>query len=298
MCPQEFTKYEQRAQLKQAARVFDHKHLSMLFRDGSFTQRLTSGRGRQQREEQLIDDGMQASGFTQAQQGTAETALRQQQRSFLDEPLLPRSVTGRSSHRIPSRREIKVWKYTFFWKRAQSGLRVAKVGKSTARSWFGLPMLPVNHPLMVAWSVLVLLIDLTYTAVMLPLMFAFDLLHPWQGQYWVSVTVGCLYCLDVFVVLHRGVVVRYLDRHIYIDSPSDVARLYVTHGSFWRDLPVALSGPLQLLALIPGDQLHPNNVAVIVNTFLLLRSLRLMKLLLLSRELFFGKMGFRWVDHS
>eukprot|EP00878_Enallax_costatus_P030002 GHUV01032589.1.p1 GENE.GHUV01032589.1~~GHUV01032589.1.p1 ORF type:complete len:268 (+),score=52.34 GHUV01032589.1:208-1011(+) len=200
---QEFTKYEQRAQLKQAARVFDHKHLSMLFRDGSFTQRLTSGRGRQQREEQLIDDGMQASGFTQAQQGTAETALRQQQRSFLDEPLLPRSVTGRSSHRIPSRREIKVWKYTFFWKRAQSGLRVAKVGKSTARSWFGLPMLPVNHPLMVAWSVLVLLIDLTYTAVMLPLMFAFDLLHPWQGQYWVSVTVGCLYCLDVFVVLHR-----------------------------------------------------------------------------------------------
>lgn len=30
-----------------------------------------------------------------------------------------------------------------------------------------------------------------------------------------------------------------------------------------------------------------------VNTFLLLRGLRLVKLLLLSRELFFGKMGFR-----
>lgn len=205
MCLQEFIKYERRAQLKHAASVFDHKHLSMLFRDGSLTRRLTSSRERQQQEEQLVEDGLQESGYTQAQQGTAETALRQQERSGLDEPLLPRSAISRISHRNPSsrRRDLKVWKYTFSWNRAQSGLRVAKIDKSTARSWFGLPMLPVNHPFMVAWSLLMLLVDMTYTAVMLPLMFAFDLLHPWQQQYWVSVTVGCLYFLDVFVVLHR-----------------------------------------------------------------------------------------------
>jgi hypothetical protein len=32
---------------------------------------------------------------------------------------------------------------------------------------------------------------------------------------------------------------------------------------------------------------------LVVNTFVMLRGLRLVKLLLLSRELFFGKMGFR-----
>jgi hypothetical protein len=52
----------------------------------------------------------------------------------------------------------------------------------------------------------------------------------------------------------RGVVVRYLDKHIYIDSPPDVARLYLSHGSFLSDLAVALSGPLQLLALLPGGK--------------------------------------------
>jgi hypothetical protein len=50
------------------------------------------------------------------------------------------------------------------------------------------------------------------------------------------------------------VVVRYLDKHIYIDSPADVAWLYLSHGSFLADLPVALSGPLQLLALLPSVQ--------------------------------------------
>lgn len=52
--------------------------------------------------------------------------------------------------------------------------------------------------------------------------------------------------------LFRGVVIRYLHRHIYIDNPWDVATLYIRHGPFLADLPVALSGPLQLLELIPS----------------------------------------------
>jgi hypothetical protein len=38
-----------------------------------------------------------------------------------------------------------------------------------------------------------------------------------------------------------------------------------------------------------------SGIPLLVNTFVMLRGLRLVKLLLLSRELFFGKMGFRWV---
>jgi hypothetical protein len=57
---------------------------------------------------------------------------------------------------------------------------------------------------MAAWSALMLLVDMSYTAVLLPLMFAFGLLHPGSGQYyWLSVAVGFLFLADLVVVLHR-----------------------------------------------------------------------------------------------
>jgi hypothetical protein len=46
--------------------------------------------------------------------------------------------------------------------------------------------------------------------------------------------------------------VRYLDQHIYVDDPRDVMTLYFWHGQFWTDLPIALSGPLQLISLVPA----------------------------------------------
>lgn len=111
--------------------------------------------------------------------------------------------------------------------------------------------------------------------------------------------------------------IRYLDRHAYVDDPADIAHLYVLHGTFWTDLPVAISGPLQLLTLLPALRstrsrcaapLHVSSctgllllrltpapallpglvqcsgAALLVHTFILLRGLRLIKLLLLSRE--------------
>jgi hypothetical protein len=52
------------------------------------------------------------------------------------------------------------------------------------------------------------------------------------------VFMGFLYVLDMLVVLHRGVVVKYLDTYIYVDLPADVARLYFVHGQGWPDLVV------------------------------------------------------------
>eukprot|EP00879_Flechtneria_rotunda_P024919 GHRR01026446.1.p1 GENE.GHRR01026446.1~~GHRR01026446.1.p1 ORF type:complete len:369 (+),score=61.91 GHRR01026446.1:826-1932(+) len=166
------------------------------------------------------------------------------------------------------------------------------------KSFLGLTVVPVTHPFMAAWSMLMLTIDMTYTAVLLPLLFAFNLLNPTHWSYWLSVAVGFMFLADLLVVLHRGVVVRYLDRHIYINDPQDVLKLYVHRGTFWTDLPIALSGPLQLLALLPSWGTSSRLVAVVVNTLLLMRGLRLLKLMLLSRELFFGKMGFRHMGHS
>eukprot|EP00879_Flechtneria_rotunda_P013822 GHRR01014435.1.p1 GENE.GHRR01014435.1~~GHRR01014435.1.p1 ORF type:complete len:288 (+),score=62.21 GHRR01014435.1:1120-1983(+) len=175
---------------------------------------------------------------------------------------------------------------------------VFAVNVKPPKSFLGLTVVPVTHPFMAAWSMLMLTIDMTYTAVLLPLLFAFNLLNPTHWSYWLSVAVGFMFLADLLVVLHRGVVVRYLDRHIYINDPQDVLKLYVHRGTFWTDLPIALSGPLQLLALLPSWGTSSRLVAVVVNTLLLMRGLRLLKLMLLSRELFFGKMGFRHMGHS
>jgi hypothetical protein len=56
---------------------------------------------------------------------------------------------------------------------------------------------------MAAWSALMLLVDMSYTAVLLPLMFAFGLMHPGVRVYWLSVVAGFLFLADMVVVMHR-----------------------------------------------------------------------------------------------
>eukprot|EP00883_Tetradesmus_obliquus_P016049 jgi/Sobl393_1/9225/SZX75791.1 len=252
---QEFSYYERRSQLRQAARSFDPRPLSMLFR-----------------ADQPPPPPPAAAAATTHTAATAAAAPAGPK---------PRRYVGFS-------RTLR-----------RSGSSARKTPKP--HSWLGLPVLPVSHPAMAAWSALMLLLDMSYTAVLLPLLFAFGRMHPGAGVYWLSVGVGFLFLADMVVVMHRGVVVRYLDKHVYIDSPADVARLYLGHGSFLSDLPVALSGPLQLLALLPAGhagQVEGSGISLLVNTAVMLRGLRLVKLLLLSRELFFGKMGFRHMGPS
>jgi hypothetical protein len=56
---------------------------------------------------------------------------------------------------------------------------------------------------MAAWSALMLLADMSYTAVLLPLMFAFGWMHPSYSAYWLSVAMGFLFLADMAVVMHR-----------------------------------------------------------------------------------------------
>jgi hypothetical protein len=70
--------------------------------------------------------------------------------------------------------------------------------------------------------------------------------------------------------------VRYLDQHVYVDDPWDIFSLYLWHGHFLYDLPVALTGPLQLLELLRADAWLPDGgcvAALLVAQFLPLVSL-------------------------
>lgn len=72
-----------------------------------------------------------------------------------------------------------------------------------------LPILPPTHIFIAAWSALMLLLDLTYTAILLPLAFAFDL-YDYPPYLAASVTIGFLFTIDMGVMLHRCACAREL----------------------------------------------------------------------------------------
>lgn len=46
-------------------------------------------------------------------------------------------------------------------------------------------------------------LDMVYPAILLPLLFAFDELRPSRPTFWLHVAVGFVYAADMLVVLHR-----------------------------------------------------------------------------------------------
>ena len=162
-------------------------------------------------------------------------------------------------------------------------------------------MLPPTSRFIVAWSALLLALDLTYTAILLPLALAFRL-NANPGWLLMSLLVGFLFTADLGVMLHRwggrgagrhcppprtqrapaplppcacacagrgadvcpparppapraprGVVVKWMNKLLYVDSFRDVAYCYAHYGDFWLALPVALSAPAQLAAALLRD---------------------------------------------
>lgn len=165
---QEFAKYERRVQLQHAAATFDPRRFSLLFwpRFSAASPAAPAVAGTHQRHQQR---DAEVGGYSSTSASTR-----------------PRRYIGFSSD-----------------SRSYSGFAAADPKKPKPKTCLGLPVLPVNHPFMAAWSVLMLLVDMVYTAILLPLMFAFDLLHPNQDAFWLSVAMGCLYFADMLLVLHR-----------------------------------------------------------------------------------------------
>lgn len=85
---------------------------------------------------------------------------------------------------------------------------------------------------------------------------------------------------------------------LYVDAPGDVARLVAWHGDLWVALPVALSAPLQLAAhFLEGPAAAAAGADSwrlgLIQVFVLVRGLRLVRLLMLQRHLFFERPAVR-----
>lgn len=151
--------------------------------------------------------------------------------------------------KLPKHATFKMAKTT-----APYGEEVLCAGASKAskcRSVLGLPMLRPEGLTAVLWKLIMSITDVTYTAFLVPLSFAY--FHDVRIFNWMSVLdiVGSvLYLLDVLFSFHIGfVLTKSMHARLVLDGRL-VAKLYVRHSTFVLDILAALPLPLEVALLI------------------------------------------------
>lgn len=157
---------------------------------------------------------------------------------------------------------------------------VVPSGGRRSRSVFGLPMVRPESPAAWRWKTLIVAVDVTYTAFLVPLSFAF--FHDVRVFNWMTIfdiLGGFVYVVDVIMNFHIGIVLtRSMQARLVLDG-SMVARLYVRRSTFVLDLIASLPvwPEVILVALNPGDSLKV--LAEITTWIRLTRMFRLFPLL-------------------
>ncbi|KAG7668893.1 hypothetical protein Ndes2437B_g06625 [Nannochloris sp. 'desiccata'] len=128
--------------------------------------------------------------------------------------------------------------------------RNKKSPHSLERSIFGLPVLSPSSIWVTVWSIIIAIVDLTYTSFFVPISIAFDHIVPGSSWTWLTI-IDCVgtgfYLLDMFLEFHTGFIVKYDVHRLLVKRGRDVARQYVFQGSlggFWVDA-------VSILAIIP-----------------------------------------------
>jgi CRP-like cAMP-binding protein len=127
------------------------------------------------------------------------------------------------------------------------------------RSIFGLPILSPTSLWVTIWSVIISIVDLTYTSFFVALSIAFDNIVPGSSWTWLTYT-DCagtfFYLVDILLEFHTGFIVKYDVHRIVIMNGRDVAKQYVFQGNlngFWVDLASTLAIIPEILgSALPG----------------------------------------------
>lgn len=78
---------------------------------------------------------------------------------------------------------------------------------------------PCLPPPLRLWALLMLLLDVSYTALLLPLLLAYGEIVAFNGAYFIEVAAGALFLADLLVNLHVGYVVRHRQHtHVVLDG--------------------------------------------------------------------------------
>lgn len=89
-----------------------------------------------------------------------------------------------------------------------TAIRIAIHPRFDGRSLLGIPLLRPTSLFVGLWGLLVLLLDLSYTAFLIPIEVAFDLHSAITWMRIVDVCAGAVILVDVVVTLHSGLILQ------------------------------------------------------------------------------------------
>jgi CRP-like cAMP-binding protein len=127
------------------------------------------------------------------------------------------------------------------------------------RSIFGLPILSPASIWVNIWSVIITIVDLTYTSFFVAISIAFDEIVPGSSWTWLTI-IDCVgtgfYIADMFLEFHIGFIVKFDVHRLVVKGGKDIARQYICQGNlngFWVDLAATLAIIPEILgASLPG----------------------------------------------
>ncbi|KAL4447902.1 hypothetical protein ABPG75_005121 [Micractinium tetrahymenae] len=151
-------------------------------------------------------------------QEQAEEQLEEQQ---LGPPLVP-PVGGPEQKRAPQQEQQR---------------RERQAARPRCRSLLGLPILRPDSAWVRAWDGCMSLLDLTYTAYLVPLSVAFDNMEGAHFTWFnvVNIVGTALYVGDILMGFHTGFIAAYDVRRALVMEGPKVAHFYIWHGHFLTD---------------------------------------------------------------
>ncbi|KAK9807740.1 hypothetical protein WJX72_007807 [[Myrmecia] bisecta] len=155
-----------------------------------------------------------------------------------------------------------------------------------ATSIFWLPLINPRKRSYVLWTNIILLIDLTYTAFLVPILVGFEVsaVNFGWGCY-IDLIAGCFYAVELGLGFHVGFVGRYnMQRKVIMDGRG-IAWYYLLKGSFAIDLLTTLAWLTQI-TLIILTHVHDDTNLSAITAYQIIRILRLARFMSLLRRLY------------
>ncbi|EFJ39425.1 hypothetical protein VOLCADRAFT_100992 [Volvox carteri f. nagariensis] len=159
--------------------------------------------------------------------------------------------------------------------------------RTLRRSIYGLPVIPPFSPPALAWTLLMSLVDLMWTAFGVPINVAFCSVN--YGQLHSSctatdLTFGIIYTLNLFISFNLGMLVVNGHRKKAVQDGRRVAMYYIMHGRFLLDL--AATVPFVYLVVVLALSDGQGYRAKWVNALSLIRLIRLLRLVSVSKIIY------------
>ncbi|KAK9809917.1 hypothetical protein WJX72_001723 [[Myrmecia] bisecta] len=149
--------------------------------------------------------------------------------------------------------------------------------KSRQRSIFNLPILSPLSTFVQVWGALILVLDMTYTAFIVPISVAFqssDLADSWAGC--TNLVTGAFYAVELALGFHIGFVGTHaLTRRLIMDGKA-VAWYYMRHGTFVVDCITVLAWLGQVGCVLAEASPHVtlHDAAAVFQVFRIMRMIR------------------------